>query len=217
MRKVWSPHEDERLRNLYTQAPADVIAGMLGCAVDQVWRRARKLGLRQPREVRAEISRQRMLDPKHPARRTQFQPGLRPWNTGTRFVAGGRSAETRFKRGRLAFEAANYLPIGTTRLNHGYLMRKVTDDPALFPATRWEPEHRLVWIAAHGAIPPGHVVAFRPGLHTLVESEITLDRLELISRQENARRNRGHHYPPELKEAIRTLRQLRRAIQEAQS
>lgn len=217
MRKVWKPHEDDRLRNLYTQAPAEVVANILGCTVQQVCRRARRIGLRQPTAVRSEISRQRMLDPHHPARHTRFQRGQTPWNKGTRFVSGGRSAETRFKPGRLAAEAANYLPIGTTRVNHGYLMRKVTDDPALFPATRWEPEHRLVWIAAHGDIPAGHVVAFRPGLHTLVESEITLDRLELISRAENGRRNRGHHYPPELKEAIRTLRQLRRTIQEAQS
>jgi hypothetical protein len=37
----------------------------------------------------------------------------------------------------------------------------------------WVAVHRLVWEQAHGPVPPGHIVVFRPGRHTtdLDESE----------------------------------------------
>ena len=122
---------------------------------------------------------------------TRFQKGIVPWNKGTHHVAGGRSAETRFKKGRPAHEARNYKPIGSLRIEtkDHYLQRKVTDDPAVFPAQRWVGVHRLVWIEAHGSVPPGHVVRFRDRMFTNVLEEITLDRLECISQAENLRRN----------------------------
>jgi len=71
----------------------------------------------------------------------------------------------RFKRGTLNGAAArNYVPIGSLRWSKdGYLERKVTDDPSLWPARRWVGEHRLMWEAAHGPIPDGHVVVFLDG------------------------------------------------------
>lgn len=71
---------------------------------------------------------------------------------------------TSFKKGRPAHESANYVPIGTTRVTgDGYIERKVTDDRSLVPARRWVMEHRLVWEAAHGEIPEGHVIVFLDG------------------------------------------------------
>jgi hypothetical protein len=91
-----------------------------------------------------------------------FRKGSTPPNKGVKgWQAGGRSAETRFQRGRPAQEAHNYLRIGSTKLDKdGYLVRKVTDDPLLVPARRWVGEHRLIWEAANGPIPAGHVVVF---------------------------------------------------------
>lgn len=215
MRKVWSPNEDERLRNLYTQAQADICAAVLNCTTEQVWRRARVLGLRRPREAIADLARQKMLQHDHPGRRSQFRRGLIPWNKGTHYKAGGRSATTQFRPGRRPEEARNYAPIGALRVVKGCLQRKVTDDQTLFPTSRWVSEHTLVWMAAHGDVPAGHIVVFKPGRRTADEAAITLDAVELISRAEHAIRNRGHHYPPELKAAIRTLKKLRRTIQEA--
>jgi hypothetical protein len=73
----------------------------------------------------------------------------------------------------------------------------------------WVPVHRLVWIEHHGPIPAGHAVAFKPGQHTSVLEEITLDRLELVSRAELMRRNTYHKYPKEIAQLI----QLRGALQ----
>lgn len=93
----------------------------------------------------------------------RFVKGGTPFNKGVKgWQAGGRSAETRFKKGCMLGAAQhNYVPIGTTRVTKdGYIERKVTDDPNLVPARRWVAEHRLIWEAANGPIPAGHVVVF---------------------------------------------------------
>lgn len=123
--------------------------------------------------------------------KTSFKPGQIPWNKGIHFEAGGRSHETQFKKGQMSGAAQRkYVPIGTLRISKdGYLERKMTDDPSLMPTRRWTAVHRLVWEAAHGPIPAGHIVVYRKGMKTAVEEEITVDRLECISMAENLRRN----------------------------
>ena len=90
----------------------------------------------------------------------------------------------------------NYVPIGTLRVTQdGILERKVTDDPTIQTQRRWVPIHRLVWQTAHGPIPPGHIVVYRKGMKTMVEEEITIDRLECITMAENMRRNNVYRDP----------------------
>jgi hypothetical protein len=72
----------------------------------------------------------------------------------------------------------------------------------------------MVWIEAHGPIPRGHVVVFKPGRNSTVLEDITADGLECISRQELAARNTIHRYPPALKQAIRLAAKLRRKLDE---
>ena len=57
-------------------------------------------------------------------------------------------------------------------------------------------------------MPVGYLVVFKRGMFTNVLEEITLDRLELVSRAENMRRNSVHRYGPE----IASLHQLRGAV-----
>jgi hypothetical protein len=89
----------------------------------------------------------------------------------------------------------------------GYLQRKVSDTG--HGATDWRAVHALVWESAHGPIPKGSVVIFKPGRKTTDESAIAADGLECLSRAELMRRNSVHSkYPPE----IARLVQLRGAI-----
>lgn len=95
----------------------------------------------------------------------------------------------------------------------GYLERKVTDDPSKKPARRWIAAHRLVWEAANGPVPAGYMVRFRAGMATTEESEITIDRLELVSRAYNMAQNSIHNYPIPVKSLIRAVKRAERALE----
>lgn len=132
----------------------------------------------------------------------QFKPGRTTWNKGLFGSTGNHPncRTTHFKPGRLPQDARNYLPIGSLRISGGkvtYLQRKMTDDPNLKPTMRWMPVHRLVWEAAHGPIPLGMIVVFKPGCKTLVLEEITADKLDCITRKEHAIRNHPISHSPE--------------------
>lgn len=214
-RRAWTADEVEQLRRDYPDHPAQLVADALGRSVRAVYGKAKGLGLEKSEAFKAsDLSGRTQRGQMHPAMKaTRFKPGQKPWNKGVKGSTGTQEAcrATQFKP-RSPEECPNYRPIGSLRLNRnsgGYIERKVSDDRSIAPARRWEAEHRLVWIAAHGPVPEGHIVVFKPGQHTLDPERITLDRLECISRSENLKRNSVHRYPPEL----RRLVQLRGALQ----
>lgn len=208
---------------MYPECTGQDVAAWLDCTPSRVYQMAKKLGIEKSAEFLASDASGRVRRGKqHPnmiAKR--FQKGLTPWNKGQHYVAGGRSVETRFKPGRRPEEARNYVPIGSHRIcADGYLERKVTDDPRLVPARRWVAVHRLVWEAERGPIPAGHIVRFKPGQKTAVLEEITADRLECITRADNARSNHPARRDPELFRLIQLkgaiTRQVNRIAREAQ-
>lgn len=221
-RQFWTTDEIEALRRLYPDHTADVVGKLLGRKAGSVHAKANQLGIEKSKAFKASDMSGRIRRGKHhPAMvASRFQPGLTPWNKGSNYVAGGRSAETRFKKGRLAHEARNYVPIGSHRLSKdGYLERKVTDDPCLVPARRWAPVARIVWEKEHGPVPENHMVVFLPSRFTNKLEELTVDRLECISRGENARRNHPRNKHPEYARLVQIkgaiTRQVNRIAREA--
>lgn len=214
---AWTARDLAMLKALYPDLPASEVAQRLGRGLRSIYNAANKHGLRKSSEFFASdmsghVQRAR-TDPR--MTRTQFQRGHETWNKGKKgWQSGGRSAETRFKKGSLSGAALhNYVPIGTERIcADGYVERKVTDDPSMYPARRWIAVHRIVWEAQRGPAPPGHIVVFKPGMRTTIVSEITADRLETISRAENMRRNTYHKYPKEIARAIQLRGALNRKI-----
>ena len=209
-RKPWTEGEREVLRERYADTLTADLAALTGHTLSSTHQQARKLGLAKSVEWIAATAKARIeADPNHGSRRSRLRPGNVPANKGVKHPAGwapGDMARTQFKKGRPASEARNYVPIGSHRVSKdGYVERKVTDDPSIVPARRWVGVHRLVWMEANGPIPADGVIAFRPNRRTSVLEEITLDRLECITRAENARRNQ---MAPE----IRPIVQLRGAI-----
>lgn len=185
--RLWTRAEDALLRECYADSHNADLATVLDRSQAAVLQRALSLGLHKTPAYMAENCR-------------RFKTGQKPWNTGRDdFRPGGRSVETRFKPGELSGRAAALVqPIGTLRIVAGNtLQRKVADTPGP-NHRRWRSVHELVWIEAHGPVPVGHVVVFRPGQHTTVESEITLDRLEVVTRAELMRRNSVHRHGPEI-------------------
>ena len=221
--KRWTQTELDLLRSAYPHHSGAVVAATLGRSLNCVHKKASKLGLGKSPEFLARDAAERVQRmQQHPVLAAgQFKKGMVPWNKG---LPGSEwqhpnSQKTQFKP-REPHEALNYLPIGSHRLTHeGYLERKVTDDRALKPARRWVPVHRLVWQEAHGPIPAGHVVAFKPGTFSNVLELITADKLECITRAENARRNSPSTKNPELYKVFQLkgaiTRQVNRIIKES--
>lgn len=196
--RPWTPQDEFILRQMYPTATNEEVAAVLGRSVASIKCQAAKLRLRKSAAFRA---------------RTQFKPGHVTWNKGTRYVAGGRSALTRFKRGEVRGRAAEVLkPVGFERISKdGYLERKVNNDMPFH--RRWKGVHRIVWEETYGPIPHGYVVAFKPGRFTTDAAGITPDALELVSQVENMRRNSlWTQYPRELAELVQLRGTLQRQI-----
>ena len=195
--KPWSEEDIATLRRLYADTRTADIAALMGRELTSTYAKAKVLRLAKSEAFKASVKSGRIqrgnTDPAILA--TRFKPEHTPWNKGLNVVMGGRSAETRFKKGQ---RPHTWLPIGSYRVGtDGTLEQKVTDLPGA-PHLRWHPVARLVWIAANGPVPAGHMVKFRPGMHTVVLEEITLERLECISRKENIARNHWMNKHPVL-------------------
>jgi len=182
-----------------------------------VYAMAYKMGVKKTADYLASEKSGRILpgQPKPGSSATQFKPGQKTWNKGTRGLTGTHpnTRRTQFKPGRAPQEARNYRPIGSLRITvDGYLERKISDCRETYPARRWRGVHRLVWEEAHGPIPRGFVVCFKPGMHTTDPALITIDRLELLPLRENMLRNSLHQYPKEVAELMRLRGCLTRKI-----
>lgn len=213
-RKPWTETERAVLRALYPEYSAEECAAALDRTTRSVIDQVRRLGLRKSPEWIASRARERSLQPGHGGRAGQFKPGLTPWNKGQSFDPGGRSVQTRFRKGELSGRAAELLkPVGYEVVREGQLWRKVTDEHRNSRARlNFKPVSVIVWESANGPVPAGHIVRFRDGMATTVAAEITLDRLELVTRAEHMRRNTVHRYPPEVVSLIQLRGALNRKI-----
>lgn len=188
---LWVPEQIRQLKALYADQSTASIAKALGRSTASVYAKANSLGLHKSAAYFVSTEAGRIQHGRQHAGMVanQFKPGDSPWNKGTHFVAGGRSAETRFKKGQMSGQAQKrWVPVGSYRINgDGILDCKVTD---LGRGPRdWESVARLVWKKANGELPAGHIVVFKPGRKTTVLALITTDAVEAITRAENARRN----------------------------
>ncbi len=181
--RPWTPEEDRAVRSLYPNVTNQTLADLIGRSEPAVSNRACKLGVRKSAAFIA-------------AQPTRFRAGHEPWNTGLKgWTAPGRSAETRFAKRN---KPHNTLPLGSHRINKdGHLQRKVAEASGS-NSKRWRGVAELVWVEAHGPLPPKHIVVFRPGQFTAELAQITLERVECISLAENARRNHPRTKSPEL-------------------
>jgi hypothetical protein len=224
-RKFWTDAEIEQLKREYPNAQTAEIAASLGRPIGPVYQMAAKLGLKKSAAFMesdrcGRIQRGRQ----HPRMiASQFKPGQGSWNKGTKGVSGQHpnTQRTQFKKGSMSGAAQhNYVPIGSYRVSKdGYLEQKTNDDHPV-PARRWVGVHRLVWEAANGPVPRGHVVCFLPGRRSADVEKITLDALELVSRAELARRNHPRSRSPELAKLVQLkgaiTRQVNRIAREAE-
>lgn len=201
-KKLWTPAEETQLRERYPHARTADLAVIMECSTEEIYSKAGKMGLRKTVEFLASPASGRTTG--RQGIDTRFVKGHSTWNKGTHFVAGGRSAQTRFKKGQMP---KNWKPIGSERISKdGYLQRKMTDTG--YPPKDWVGGHIIVWVQHNGPVPEGHAVVFKDG----DKRHITIGNLDMISRRDLMLRNTIHHLPEDLKQVIRLNGVIRRKI-----
>ena len=214
----WTAEQIDKLRQHYPTTRTADLADDLQIPLDRVYSKATRMGLRKNDTFLATTASGRIHRGGLLGVQTQFHSAQTPWNAGLKgFDAGGRSAETRFKPGS---KPHTTMPVGSYRINKdGHLQRKIGEASGA-NHKRWRNVAELLWIEANGPLPAGHIVIFRPGMRTAVLEEITLDRIECISRADNARRNHPANKSPELARLVQLkgaiTRQVNRIAREAE-
>lgn len=197
IRAQWKPTPDQvaELVRDYPSTSTAELAARWGVEMHQVYGAARSRRIKKTAEYLAAAGGQtdgvRGMG-------TRFQKGVVPWSKGKKMT--GKVAATIFKPGQ---RPHNYAEIGSHRIADGVVYRKQTATG--YPPRDWVAVHRIIWMAAHGPIPAGHVVTFRPGRRTTDPDAITLGGLELVSKAELINRN---SLPPELQ----VIAQLRAVV-----
>lgn len=205
-RHPWTEHDLALLAEIYPHNPTRELCGIFDRSDRSIYEKAYQLGLRKTAEFLASGKAGRLDGVR--GMPTRFKPRHEPWNKGSHFVAGGRSAETRFKKGHRGGRALQkYQPIGAERISKdGYLQRKINDDMPF--QRRWRGVHILLWEERHGPLPKGYAIAFKNGDKT----DIRLENFECIPRRELMARNTIHNYPPEIVEVVQLRGALNRKI-----
>lgn len=184
-RKAWTQEENDYLRKHYADSTPEELETHLGRSRPSIYQHATSIGLKKsPQYFKTQVAGRFVKDGRHQGQR--FAPGLIPWNKGRKgWVAPGSEA-TRFKPGGKPMQT---MPVGSYRITKdGSLQRKIGEEPGS-NSKRWRSVAELVWIDVNGPVPSGHIVVFKRGMKTTVLEEITIDKVECISRAENARRN----------------------------
>lgn len=205
-RRLWTDADMAVLRALYPNVHTVELAHQLGRPVQSVYGQAQKHGIgKTPEYLKSEAAGRICAGVNNPKMMVgRFKAGQQAWNKGLHYVAGGRSADTRFKTGQTSrrWDPAIYC-VGALRMTtDGVLMMKVAPDGGRHS---WQILARWVWEQAHGPIPSKHVVRAKNG----DAHDTRLENLELLSMTENARRNSvWTKYPRE----VAALVQLKGAI-----
>ena len=205
-RPPWTPEQLRMLRARYPNTRTEDLARDIGRSTQSCYIKARALGIKKSADYLAGPDACRLRRDTNPGIQTRFHKGQQPWNKGSHYVAGGRSAETRFRPGSTP---ANRLPVGHIRLNsEGYLDIKVAEG-----RRQWVPLHRWNWLQAHGSLPgPDLVVIFRDG----DRMNCDIGNLALITRRDNMARNTVHQLPKEVAELVQLRGALLRKIRNAE-
>ena len=186
----WTNEQEELLSKLYPHTKTKELCKIFDCEAHNIYNKANKMGLRKSNSyLYAEVY---TITPNV---ESQFKKNHTPWNKGKKGLQIG-GVETQFKKGS---KPHNWKPEGSTRVDKdGFTLIKVNGKYVLY--------HRYLWIQHNGKVPEGYVVAFKDG----DKSNITLDNLELITKQENMLRNTVHRLPEEIKEVIHLKKTITR-------
>ena len=202
MRKLWTTDEVKILRKMYPDQLTSDIAERLCRSKASVYGKAKFLGLEKSQAFFQSEKSGRLTGKENGYR---FQKGHTPPNKGQKMSADVKEKikHTFFNKGHqphnTLYDGAIRTRVDRTGRRYQFIRVKLG---------KWELLHRYNYKKHHGEIPRGMIVAFIDGNSMNCDPS----NLELISKQENMRRNTIHNYPDSVKKAIRTLSKLNKNI-----
>ncbi len=187
---------DDFLRENYLKIPVKTMARMIGKSNSEitVFTRLRQLGLVIPKELAEKRKRE-----------SCFPKGHVPANKGKK-VSEYMTADqieklkqTSFKKGNIPHNTAPEGD-GAIRIRHDHENRgsNKTYKWIRLSLGKWELLHKQIWEQVNGPVPEGYCLWFK----NQDSMDCRLDNLELITREENMKRNSVHNLPEDLKELV---------------
>lgn len=185
---------DQYIIENYLRLPVKTLAKNIGKSYTFVTHRLSALQLTIPQEIIAERK-----------KLGQIKPGNTPNNKGKKwddFMSKEgqlKSKSTTFKKGNLPHNTKydGSIRVRTDKSGIKYKYIRISKG-------KWELLQRKIWSEQVGPIPPDHLIAFKNG-DTM---DVRIENLEMISLEENMKRNSIHSYGPE----IAKIYQLKGAI-----
>lgn len=195
--------EDEKVKAEYLLKPINTLAKEMGRSDTGIKWAMKRMGLVIPRE----IIEQRIID-------SRIKKGNVPINKGKKqeeYMSAEtieRTKTTRFQKGIIPHNTKDKDGVITIRQDK----RGVPYKHIRITKGKWQEYHRYLWEQANGKIPPKHCVCFKDG-NTL---NVILDNLQLITMNENARRNQQAFLslPPELQQTKTLINKLNKKVEQ---
>ena len=189
----------------YPHKQSKVIAIFTGLSVGQIYRIAEKYNLRKTAEFLSSEKSGIFTKTRCLGHQYRFPKGHIPANKGKKMSDEIRQKvqHTFFKKGHLPGNTKHdgYISIRKDSNGRDYAHIRVSQG-------KFDLLHRHIWIQKFGPVPKGKIVAFKNG------NTSDFENLELITREENMKRNTIHNYPPDLQQAVKALNKLSKAINE---
>ena len=202
MAKDWTVEEMQYLVNHYADNFTEDVAKALNRTVSGVYGKAYSLDIKKSKLHHERVMAKTSVKLKENAKIHRYAKGHEPANKGKKVAVTtyNKCAPTMFKKGN---KPHNFKPVGSERITKdGYVERKIAN-----PKT-WKGVHVLVWEAAHGPVPAKHKVIFKD--NNKLNNE--LSNLECVSYADAMRRNSIVRYPADLRFAMKTLKKLKKQI-----
>lgn len=187
--KPWTDSELHSLKDLWRSETIKVCSERLGRATSSIYHQVKKHGFERDPEHADIASSTRFKKGENGG---QFKKGHATWNKGKKgWDSGGRSHETRFKRGH--GNSNNAHPVGTEKLDKdGVLLRKVSNIGER--REKWRPVKDIIYEQYHGDIPDSCIVNFNDGN----KENYARENLVALTRAEMLDRNRIQRYGSEV-------------------
>jgi hypothetical protein len=195
IRRRLSAEQVAQIVLLFPHHPTAYVAKELNLPTSTINNKAYILRLKKSPEYTAKFEAERDIRLAQGGVETRLQKGNIAHNKGKPMAAEVREkcAKSFFKKGQ---QPPNAKPIGYERIGkEGYIEVRTEKG--------FKPKQRIIWEQYFGAVPPKHIICFIDG----DKRNFDIGNLELVSRADNATRNR-FKYSPEYIEILGLLKQI---------